>query len=122
MKITAYDKNSGYIINTVDVTPAFEYPDSADEEVSGVKYVAGDWSADVYYINSGAPVQRLENPSTLTGTTLTDVPENSILRVDGQQYPASGTVELDFTPGTYRIRIDSPVQYKPKELTVEINP
>jgi hypothetical protein len=121
MKITAYNKNSGVVINVVDVTPAFEFPNSTDAEVSGVKYVDGEWSPDEYYINNGAPVQRLDNPTSITGTTLSNVPENSTLTVDGQQYSVSGTVELDFTPGVYHITVESPVQYKPKEFTVEIN-
>lgn len=121
MKITAYGKDTGKIINVIDVPPSYAYPDDADIQTSGVKYIEGEWSPDSYYISNGAPVALLDNPTTLIGTTLENVPENSTLTVDGQQYPASGTVELGFTPGTYRIKIDSPVQYKPKELTVEIN-
>lgn len=64
----------------------------------------------------------LGNPVSINGSKIIGAPSGSVLVVDGVQYPVSGDVELDFTPGIYQIRIEGPVQYKPKEFTVEINP
>lgn len=92
-------------------------PPSGHKMVVGVAVLGRDY----YDIPNMEVKGRAENPTTADGSKLLGVPPGSSLFVDGSQYPVSGDVELDFTPGIYKVRVESPVQYKPKEFTIEIN-
>lgn len=66
---------------------------------SGVKYG---------YVVDGQLQPRPTQSTQLAGLTLTALPANATLHIDGQSYPLTdATVELDFPlPGTYQLRVE----------------
>lgn len=79
-----------------------------------------DIDLDLHYIDltdpdNPTPAERPTSPVTRTDAsaplstslTLHDVPEGSILWINGERYDAEGEVELEFPlPGTYRLRVE----------------
>lgn len=89
-------------------------------ENTGASWVDGDWLGKPVYVLNGEVVPRPENPTTLHGLTLENVPVPSTIVIGGTYYEATeSTVELSFNlPGTYRVKVIS-WPYLDKEITVE---
>jgi hypothetical protein len=69
----------------------------------------GQVSDATNYFNGTEIVARPANPATLSGMDIIDVPDGSVLEIEGTRYPVTGTtVHLSFTfPGTYDVRLFS---------------
>ena len=74
--------------------------------------VEGYFRPSTHYIDladpeNPVPTGRPTQSTQLVGLTLTALPANATLHIDGQSYPLTDTtVELDFPlPGTYRLRV-----------------
>jgi len=108
--ITTYHPASGVLL----VAKTLGVDDDPTEEID--PYVDGFHDSALKYVVDGVAVDRLPNPTLLTGTTLYNVPLPSLVRVIDTVNPAAilefvttdGTVELDFpVPGTYGIEVCS---------------
>lgn len=80
--------------------------DVLDLNTPGRQWVEGRIDREIYYIDGGELTARPINPTTLADATLIDVPGNSIISINGVDYPCDegGEVELEFDqPGTYSI-------------------
>lgn len=83
----------------------------------------GDYD-DSYYFFDGEPVKRPVNPSTLNKSRISNVPPNSIVRIDGDVYEAGdgGDIELVFNQrGIYKVVVES-FPYLDKEFTIDYQP
>lgn len=75
-------------------------------------YIEGEYARGTHYIDlvdpdNPTPTERPTSPVTRADLTLHDVPEGSTLFINGESYPAEGTVELEFPlSGTYALRVE----------------
>jgi len=102
-----YDNITGRIFGVI-TTDA----DSIDTgRANGSFYLAGEGHWDTHYVDLATlTIQpRNANPTTISGTTLSNVPVPSTIIVDNVRYEADeATVELSFThAGTYEVTVDS---------------
>lgn len=83
-------------------------PDSMLELQDGNLYI-GTVDANSEYIAEGIAVKRPENPATLVGTTLTNLPAPCAIQINDTRYPCTDdTATLHFTQaGTYVITVIS---------------
>lgn len=73
----------------------------------GEQAIEVDTTFDNPYVLDGALAERPENPATLNGTVIENIPVGTVLLFD-QQYAIidDGTAELEFPfPGTYSVTI-----------------
>jgi hypothetical protein len=82
-------------------------------------YVDGMHDGSVSYVVAGAVEPRPGNPTTLSGTTLSNIPLPSQIVIDGVVYDATGsTMELVFPlPGTYEVIV---VSFPPLNKTFQV--
>lgn len=83
-------------------------------------WVDGDWYGQLLYVLNGEVVPRPENPATLSGQTLSNVPVPATIIVNGTSYESSESiVELGFSqPGTYAVKVVA-WPHLDKEFSVE---
>jgi hypothetical protein len=97
----------GRIVMTGEVPQAM----LADQPlVAGQTIVAGVGHWDTDYVSNGAILPRPANPSTISGMTISNVPNPSTVTIDGvnPQTVTDGTADLSFTqPGTYTVVVSS---------------
>jgi hypothetical protein len=69
----------------------------------------GQVSDVTHYFDGSIIAPRPANPATLSGLNIDDVPEGSVLEIEGTRYPVTDTVvHLSFTyPGTYDVKLFS---------------
>lgn len=73
----------------------------------GRLFVEGEYNGATHYILNGQIAERPASPVTRYGRVLNNVPNGSIVWCDGQAYPATGNVTLEFPlPGTYALRVE----------------
>jgi hypothetical protein len=85
----------------------------------GRNLLEGAANAATDYVAAGEVLPRPLNPTTLAGTTLTNVPIPATVKINGTAYPTNeATVVLDLTyPSTYEIVV-SAFPYLDKTFTV----
>lgn len=77
-----------------------------------------------YYLLDDVPTKKEDNPTILTGMTLSNIPAESEIVIDNEVYPVGteSEVELSFTmPGQYRVIIESE-KYLNKEFEIDYQP
>jgi len=87
----------------------------------GGSHVLGTGDQAVHYIQDGVRTARPTNPSTLSGTTLSNVPNPSTVAINGKSYAVTdGTLEMSFPqPGTYAITVSSPFPMLPAKFSIK---
>lgn len=90
------------------------------KEMTEDLWVEGDWYGNPVYVLDGQVVARPENPTTVSGNTLENVPVPTTVIINGTSYETDESiVELGFSqPGTYVIKVVS-WPYLDKEFTIE---
>lgn len=96
------------LITMIGSVPAFmisaQIPPAGGSLVLGVANLATD------YVLSGVITPRPANPSTISGMTISNVPNPSTVTIAGESPTAvtDGEIELSFTqPGTYNVQVSS---------------
>lgn len=84
-------------------------------------FVDGAWLDQPVYVLDGVVTGRPENPTTIAGFVLSNVPVPSTIKINDASYEADeSTVELAFSqPGTYTVKVSSPWPILDKEFQVE---
>ena len=117
MRTVSFYDQSGRIISTVSGNA-----ESIEMTIESTDYpwIEGDWFGKPVYVVSGLVTDRPENPATLSGLTLLNVPVPSTIQIRNQYYEATeSTVELEFNlPGTYTVKVIA-WPYLDKEFTIE---
>lgn len=108
--------SSGKILRSVVCPPRM----AQIQKKSGESLVEG--ASDIFndMVVGGKVVPRPENPITISGTTLSNVPLPSTISIGKTSYDATdSTVELSFSvPGKYYVRVESfPFKDKVFEVT-----
>lgn len=77
------------------------------KELSETPWVYGDFFGKPVYVLNGEVVSRPENPATVSGQTLENVPAPATVIVNGTRYETNESrVELGFSqPGTYAVKV-----------------
>jgi len=104
MKVSFYD-SVGRFVQTLEGDADLVVAPTA--QMIDLPYVEGGYGSDHYAVD-GEPQPRPTCPATLDGATLHNVPANSTITINDQDYDCEdgGTVDLEFNqPGTYRIRV-----------------
>lgn len=114
--ITQYDPDTG----EMDAVLSADTPIIESTKAANPYWIDGQWDGDTHYVVDGAPVLRPENPTTLDGMTLRNVPVPATLTINETEYQTdSDTVELEFDyPGTYHVTV-SAWPHLDKEFTIE---
>ena len=83
-------------------------------------FVNGNWFGKDVYVLNGEVVDRPENPTTLVGQVLENVPVPATVIINGTNYETNvSRVELGFSqPGTYAVKVVA-WPYLDKEFSVE---
>lgn len=83
-------------------------------------WVEGEWFGKPFYALNGEAVPRPENPTTVSGQTLENVPVPATVIINGTSYETNvSTVELGFSqPGTYAVKVVA-WPHLDKEFSVE---
>lgn len=91
-----------------------------NKEITQENWIDGLWDCKKYYVLNGEAVLRPENPTTLTGFLLENVPVPSKLFINTAEYTTEeSSIELEFDqPGFYKIKLVS-WPYLPKEFLIE---
>lgn len=105
-------------IHTILSGDAVGIQNTLDNTTDG--WVEGSWDTHNKYVSNGQVLDRPENPTTLSGLTLSNVPVPSTIKISGQFYEVTESiVELEFNlPGTYKVTVYS-WPCLDKEFTVE---
>lgn len=93
---------------------------STTKELSEIPWVEGDfWGKPIYVIN-GEVTNRPDNPTTVSGQTLENVPVPTTVIINGTSYETNEPeVELGFSqPGTYAVKVVA-WPYLDKEFVIE---
>ena len=92
----------------------------ANKETTEESWIDGLWDSKTHYVLNGEAVIRPENPATLTGCLLENVPVPSKLFINTTKYTTEeSSIELEFDqPGSYTIKIMS-WPYLSKEFLIE---
>lgn len=116
--ISLYRKDSGLVFQSVTGTETTLELNKQDDVSIG--FVEGLYEPGLFYVLGGEAMARPENPATLSGSTLSNVPVPSTIHINNESYPCEeSTVELEFAhPGEYRIRVES-WPYLDKEFEIE---
>lgn len=117
-----YKEGSGEILKTLFM-PETDVHMNYDER-TGERCMAGEGYYEYQYVFDGEIVDRPENPTTLNGLTLYNVPSGSIIRIDGIDYESKdgGDVELQFNQlGLYRVSVMS-FPFLEKEFEIDYQP
>jgi hypothetical protein len=90
------------------------------KQMSTDDWVDGEWYGKPFYVLTGEVVPRPENPATVSGQTLENVPVPATVIVNGTSYETNESiVELGFSqPGTYAVKVVA-WPYLDKEFQVE---
>jgi hypothetical protein len=90
------------------------------KEHTQAPFVDGAWLDMPVYVLNGEVVNRPENPTTISGFVLSNVPVPSTIKINSVSYEASESeIELSFNlPGTYAVTV-STWPYLDKEFQVE---
>ena len=113
--ITTYD-GVGRLMVVTSIDDEVRLPSNADG--TPFRYVDGEWDQHKYYVISGIALERPNNPTTLTGTTLFNIPLPAQIQIGESLYDVhDSTMELDLPPGTYGITVRS-FPHKPASFTV----
>jgi hypothetical protein len=77
---------------------------------SGQSITLGTADINLDWVSNGAVALRPANPATLSGTTLSNLPNPSTVTINGTAYTVTdGTLDMTFpNPGTYAINVSSP--------------
>jgi len=77
------------------------------KELTPDPWVEGSWLGKPVYVVNGEVLPQPENPTTLTGTTLTGVPVPATVYINDTSYETTeAVVELGFDlPGTYTVKV-----------------
>lgn len=77
------------------------------KELSEDPWIEGEWYGQLVYVLNGEVVPRPENPTTVSGQTLENVPVPATVIVNGTRYETNESrVELGFSqPGTYAVKV-----------------
>jgi hypothetical protein len=104
--ITFYNRLNGKIIGQLTATDSSL---QITKESPFHAWVDDLWFAQTHYIPSGEVTLRPENPATLTGLELTNLPVPCVVKIGTQSYPCTeSTATLSFNqPGTYKVTIES---------------
>lgn len=114
-----------YDIDTGEITRSFF---STDVEAIALNLQDGEQAIEVDasftnpYVLNGELAERPENPATLNGTVIENVPVGAVVSFDDQSFTVDdGTAELDFLfPGTYIVEVSCfPYVTKNFEVTYE---
>lgn len=92
----------------VGSVPAWMLP--AQPLTAGQVIVLGKANLNLDYVSNSTITPRPANPSTISGMTISNVPNPSTVTIDGvnPQTVTDGTVNLSFTqPGTYTVVVSS---------------
>lgn len=74
--------------------------------------------SNVHWVDAGVVKNRLENPATLLGFTISNIPCNGKLYIDNNEYDITdSTVDLEIPSGTYKIKLEC-FPYLPKSFEV----
>jgi hypothetical protein len=90
------------------------------KELSENPWVDGDYLNKPVYVLNGEVLNRPDNPATVSGLTLENVPVPTTLIINGTSYEINeSTVELEFNqPSTYSVVLKS-WPYLDKEFVIE---
>lgn len=90
------------------------------KELTTQSWVDGMWFWKPVYVLDGEVVDRPENPATVSGSALENVPVPATIIINGTSYDTNESrVELGFSqPGTYDVKVVA-WPYLDKEFTVE---
>lgn len=77
------------------------------KELSEDPWIEGEWYGQPVYVLNGEVVPRPENPTTISGLTLSNVPVPAQVVIDTTVYETNvSTVELAFDyPGTHTVKV-----------------
>jgi hypothetical protein len=91
-----------------------------NKQVATDPYIDGEWDCQVYYVTNNQATLRPENPTTVSGQILENVPVPATVIVNGTSYETSESrVELGFSqPGTYAVKVVA-WPHLDKEFSVE---
>ena len=104
MNIISFYDSTGKITGSADFPPGV-----ADmiKEHTAAPFVDGLWLDLPVYVVDGNAVNRPDNPTTLTGRILSNVPVPATIKINADSYASSESeVELSFNqPGTYTVKV-----------------
>lgn len=109
--------------STGKITGVAEFPPGVAgmiKEHTAAPFIDGNWLDKPVYVVDGIVVNRPENPTTLTGRTLHNVPVPATIKINAAIYEAvESEVELSFNqPGTYTVKVIA-WPYLDKEFQIE---
>lgn len=119
---TVYKKSTGEIIKTLFIPVGdieLNFNKDADED-----YLNQEGRYEYDCVLNGVVTKRPENPTTLNGLVLSDVPKGSTIYIDGSAYEVElgGEIQLQFNQaGSYSVQIES-FPYLDKEFTIDYQP
>lgn len=115
MPISFYDA-TGKIISVFSSNPETE---ALNKELSINPWVEGDHINKDVWVCDGIVTPRSEHPAVLTGKELSQLPPNTIIKINGSSYPCEEpTATLSFNhPGTYQVIVSS-WPYLDKEFSI----
>lgn len=116
MAITFYNARGEFTAVLTGDTSVIELT----KELSTDPWLEGEWFGQPFYALDGEAVPRPENPTTVSGQTLENVPVPATVIVNGTSYETSESiVELGFSqPGTYAVKVVA-WPHLDKEFSVE---
>jgi hypothetical protein len=103
MAITFYNERGEFTAELSGDKPIVELT----KELSTERWVDGDWFGKPFYALDGVAVPRPENPTTVSGQALENVPAPATVIINGTSYETNESrVELGFSqPGTYAVKV-----------------
>ena len=104
IKFFIYDSQNGKIMRSFFSTDVEAITLNLED---GEQAIEIDTRFNNPYVSDGALAERPENPATLNGTVIENIPVGATVYFDGQSFTVDdGTAELDFSfPGTYSVEV-----------------
>ena len=116
MAISFYDERGEFKSSLTGDVAVIELTKELTED----PWVDGDWFGKPFYVLDGDVLPRPENPTTVSGLALENVPIPATVIVNGVSYQTDDSfIEFDFNqPGTYAVKVIA-WPYLDKEFSIE---
>lgn len=103
MGITFYNERGEFTAVLTGDAPVIDLT----KELSTDPWIEGEWFGKPFYVLDGEAVPRPENPTTIDGLVLSNVPVPATVMIDKTSYETNvSTVELAFDyPGTHTVKV-----------------